>query len=213
MGNYRIIIADDHVIFRQGMKRLIDEMEGVEVAGEANNGKELMRLLEQTQTDMVLLDISMPELRGIEATLEIKKKYPNVAVLILTMHKDKAYLHHAIASGAGGYLLKEDSDLELIHAIHRIQEGEIYISRLMSTELGQDAELLGKGGLSPPNEPLSLREKEILKLIVEGRANRQIADLLFISPRTVETHRANIMRKLNLKKTAELVKYAMVHGF
>ncbi len=212
MGKYRIIIADDHVIFRKGMKRLIGEISDLEVVGEANDGLQLLKLLKETETDMVLLDISMPGLRGIEATREIKMVYPHVSVLILTMHKNIEYLYHGISAGAQGYLLKEDSDVELLTAIEAIRNGDIYITTLLAGEIAGDLSALQKGEWEPLSIPLSIREREILKLISEGEPNKEIADILHISKRTVETHRAKIMRKLNLKNTAELVRYAIEKG-
>ncbi len=210
---YRIILADDHVMFRQGIKRIIDETEGLEVAGEASDGFELLELLKKLEADMVLLDISMPNIRGIEATREIKSLYPNMKVLILTMHRKKEYLYHAIAAGAEGYLLKEDSDVELFSAVKTVRKGGFYVTRLLAGELAQDISHMYKGNRELPSDPLSTREREILKLIAEGKSNKEIAKLLFISMRTVENHRANIMRKLNLTNTAEIIKYAILKGY
>lgn len=210
---YRIILADDHVLFRQGIKRIIDETEGLEVAGEASDGFELLELLKKLEADMVLLDISMPNIRGIEATREIKSLYPNMKVLILTMHRKKEYLYHAIAAGAEGYLLKEDSDVELFSAVKTVRKGGFYVTRLLAGELAQDISHMYKGNRELPSDPLSTREREILKLIAEGKSNKEIAKLLFISMRTVENHRANIMRKLNLTNTAEIIKYAILKGY
>jgi len=162
---------------------------------------------------MVILDISMPNLRGIEATREIKMIYPDMKVLILTMHKNKEYLYHAISAGAEGYLLKEDADTELFSAIKTIRQGGIYISPLLSEELTDDLVQICRGSGKPSFDPLTTREREVLKLIAEGKSNKEIANLLFISVRTVQCHRANIMEKLNLKKTADLVKYAIRKGY
>jgi DNA-binding NarL/FixJ family response regulator len=210
--DYSIVLADDHVIFRQGMKRLIDEIPGLEVVGEASDGIELLDVLRQSEPDMVVLDISMPNLRGIEATREIRALHPGVKILILTMHKNKEYLYHAISEGARGYLLKEDSDLELFSAIETIRKGGVYVTRLLTGELAEDMAHMYKGDKEFPKEPLTTREREILKLIAEGNSNKEIADLLFISIRTVENHRSKIMGKLNLSKTADLVRYAIQRG-
>jgi DNA-binding NarL/FixJ family response regulator len=156
----------------------------------------------------------MPNLRGIEATREIKRIFPDLKILILTMHKSKEYLYHALSAGAEGYLLKEDADTELISSIETIQRGKIYISPLFSRELPNDFIRKYKGGqLKTPIEPLSTREREVLKLIAEGKSNKEIADLLSISVRTVHHHRDNIMNKLDIRKTAELVKYAIQKGY
>ncbi len=212
MDAYRIILADDHVIFRQGMKRLIDEVPELSVVGEASDGLKLLSLLEDVAADMVLLDIAMPGMRGIEATREITQRFSHVKVLMLTMHKNKEYLYHAIASGASGYLLKEDSDLELITAIETIQKGDLFISSLFADELGEDFSNISREKIQTAIDPLSVREREILKLISEGLANKEIASEINISVRTVEAHRANIMRKLKLSNTAELVRYALQTG-
>jgi len=163
---------------------------------------------------MVILDISMPNLRGLEATREIKMIYREVKVLILTMHRDKEYVHYAISAGAEGYLLKEDADTELFVAVEKIRQGDYYISPLLSGELTHELiQASHKGQLTPPSDPLTIREREVLKLIAEGISNREIADLLCISIRTVEHHRANIMEKLNIRQTANLIKYAIRKGY
>ena len=213
MVPYRIVLADDHVMFRQGIKRIIEGIEGLEVIGEASDGFELLNLLNELKPDIVFLDISMPNMRGIEATREIKSLYPDLKVLILTMHRKKEYLYHAISAGAQGYLLKEDSDVELFSAIETIRKGGFYVTRLLAGELVEDISHMYKGNTQLPSEPLTTRERQVLKLIAEGKSNKEIADLLYISIRTVENHRANIMRKLNLNKTAEIVKYAILKGY
>jgi DNA-binding NarL/FixJ family response regulator len=171
--------------------------------------------LKKTNPNLVILDISMPSLRGLEATREIKIINPEVKVLILTMHKDREYLCHAFSAGAEGYILKEDADSELLAAIETLRKGGTYISPLLSPQLAdlfaEQAQPDRKPGI--PGEPLTVREREIVKLIAEGKSSREIGRLLFISSRTVQHHRANIMRKLNIKKTADLVKYAIQKGY
>ena len=210
-----ILLADDHVMFRRGVRRIIQGMDAVEVVGEASDGFELLELLKKTAPDLVILDISMPNLRGLEATREIKIINPKVKVLILTMHKDREYLYHAFTAGAEGYLLKEDADSELLAAIDTLRQGGTYISPLLSPQLAdlfmEQAQPAGKPWLS--GEVLTVREREVIKLIAEGKSSKEIGGLLFISSRTVQHHRANIMRKLNLKKTADLVKYAIQKGY
>lgn len=213
---YNIVLADDHVMFRHGIKKIIQENPGLEVMGEANDGIQLLELMKQATPDMVILDISMPNLRGLEATREIKMAHPGVKVLILTMHKDKEYLYHALTAGAAGYLLKEDADAELFSAINTIRQGETYISPLLSrqlTDLFLEKKSARPGQAMEPSELLTIREREIIKLIAEGKSSNDIAELLFISVRTVQHHRANIMRKLGVKKTADLVKYAIQKGY
>jgi DNA-binding NarL/FixJ family response regulator len=215
VGSFDIVIVDDHVMFRQGLKRILEERSDLEVIGEVDCGLELLKLLEKLAPDLIILDISMPNLRGLEAIRETKMTHPDVKILVLTMHKDKEYLHQAITSGAEGYLLKEDTDSELFSAIDRVRQGRIYISPKLSEELTTDLVKMSRGGDKPSFEPekLTSREREVLKLIAEGKSNKETADLLHISVRTVERHRANIMEKLNLKKTADLVKYAIQKGF
>ena len=214
MNPYRIVLADDHVMFRHGIKSILEGAEGLEVVGEASDGLKLLELVKQVTPDMVILDISMPNLRGLEATKEIKTISSDVKVLILTMHRDKEYVYHAISAGAEGYLLKEDADTELFTAIEKIRQGGHYISPLLSGELTHELiQASQKGQLTPPSDPLTLREREVLKLIAEGISNKEIADLLSISIRTVEHHRANIMEKLNIKQTANLIKYAIRKGY
>ncbi|MCP5108471.1 MAG: response regulator transcription factor [bacterium] len=210
---FRLVLADDHVIFRQGIKGLINEKKHLEVVAEAGDGLELLNLFHRgLKPDMVILDISMPNLRGIEAAEEIKSICPSVKILILTMHKSKEYLYHSISAGAHGYLLKEDSDVELFSAIDTIRSGGIFVSRLLTEELTRDLSHIYQGGAAPGKDPLTSREREVLKLVAEGKTNKEIAELLFISVRTVENHRANMMNKLKLKKTADLIRYAIQTG-
>jgi DNA-binding NarL/FixJ family response regulator len=214
MAPYRVMIADDHVMFRQGLKRILQEMTEIEVVGEAGDGLELLALLNKIVPDMVILDISMPKLRGIEAIREIRMVHPDVKVLILTMHKDTDFLQQAITAGANGYLLKEDAEQEVFSAIETIRGKKMYISPLLTGELTDDWAQIHRGERKTPfTEPLTPREREVLKLIAEGKSNKEIADLLFISVHTVVRHRANLMEKLNLKKTADLVRYAVQKGY
>ncbi len=213
MSAYRIVLADDHVMFRKGIRNILERDAGLEVAGEAGDGLELLKFIKNAPPDLVLLDIAMPGLRGLEATREIKIISPKVKVLILTMHRDKAYVYYAISAGAEGYLLKEDADTELFKAIEKIRAGDYYISPLLSGGLTHELIQAHHNGQFPPPESLTVREREVLKLVAEGVKNKEIADLLFISVRTVEHHRANIMRKLNIKKTANLIKYAICEGY
>ena len=212
MDPYRVVLADDHLLFREGMKRLIDEMPGIEVIGEASDGLELLALLKESSPDLAIIDISMPNLRGIEAAREITTLFPRTEVLILTMHKSKEYLYHSISAGAKGYLLKEDSDAELFSAIKTIRNGGIYLTHTMAGELAEDLSQIldGKGQIR--GELLTTREREVLKLIAEGKSNNEIAELLYISRRTAENHRANIMKKLKARKPADLVRYASERG-
>lgn len=213
MSSYQIVLADDHLMFRNGLKRIIEESKELLVSGEASDGIELLNLLKKSTPDMVILDLSMPRIRGLEAAHEIKTLYPEVKILILTMHKSKEYLMQALSSRADGYLLKEDTDGELIAAIDTIRRGKIYISPLLAEELTINlVEYVNRSG-KPLDETLSTREKEVLTLIADGKSNKEIADLLFISPRTVEHHRASINKKLKIQNIVDLVKYAIREGY
>jgi DNA-binding NarL/FixJ family response regulator len=210
---YRIILADDHVMFRHGAKRILEDIKGLSVVGEAGDGIELLKLLNRVAADMVILDISMPGMRGIETTREIKSIHPEVRVLILTMHKDTLYFQHAIAAGASGYLLKEDADEALVSAVKTLQQGRVYVSPLLVEELKDNLFQLPRDHSDQDDPRLTVREKEVLKLISEGKTSREVADLFSISVRTVQHHRANLMRKIGMKKTADLVKYAIRKGY
>jgi DNA-binding NarL/FixJ family response regulator len=203
MGRYRIVLADDHVMFRQGLKKIVDGVEDLEVAGEAGDGAELMSLLGTASPSLVILDISMPKLRGIEAIRMIRKSHADVKVLVLSMHRE--YLHQALSAGADGYLVKEDADLALFSAIGAIRQGRRYVSPRLRREL--------PGAAAHGSEPLSARETEVLKLIAAGKSNKEVAEILCISVRTAEAHRASILGKLGLKNTADLVRYAIEKGY
>jgi len=213
MDPYRIMLADDHIMLRSGIRKIIEEFEGMEVVGEVGDGLELINMLKKILTDMVILDISMPNLRGIEATREIKYINPDIKILILSMHKSKEYLYQAIAAGAEGYLLKDDSDKELFSAITTIRNDQIYLSPNLSKNLTQDFIETCQGGNKPLDDPLTAREKQVLKLIAEGNTCKNISNLLYISIRTAQHHRASILKKLNIKKIPDLVKYAIHKGY
>jgi DNA-binding NarL/FixJ family response regulator len=214
MNRYAIILADDHVLVRKGVRRILAERNDLEVVGEAGDGLELLKLLSRRKPDMILLDISMPNLRGLEAIHEIRSAHPEVKVLILTMHKDREFLYRAMSAGADGYLLKEDAEAELFSAIDAIRQKKTYLSPSLSEESKEDWVQICRGKRDLPfADPLTTREREVLKLIAEGKSNKEVGDLLFISVHTAERHRANIMEKLHLKKTADLVKYAIQKGY
>jgi DNA-binding NarL/FixJ family response regulator len=215
MNSYKILLADDHALFREGLKRILEEANDLEIIGEVTDGLELIKILYNLKPDMVILDISMPNIRGIEAIQEIKTIHPKLKILVLTMHRNIEYLHQAISSGAHGYLLKEDADSELFLAIEKIKQGKIYISPKLSEYMTENWAKIRQGSYEPISElgPLTTREREVLKLIAEARSNKEIASILNISIRTVEHHRANIMDKLNLKNITELIKYAIQKGY
>lgn len=203
MSLYTIVLADDHMLFRQGVKRIIEENPDFKVIGEAGDGLALLALLKTCGPDLVILDISMPLLRGLEAARELKSTYPKVKILVLTMHRKKDFLHQAIEAGADGFMLKEDADYGLIQAIQTLRRGEKYFSPLVVAKLAELAEK------KPKPDPLTNRERQIVKLLAEGKTSQEVADLLFISVFTVRRHRDNIMRKLRLERLADLVRYAI----
>ena len=210
---YKIVLAEDHILVREGIKKIIEALPGLQVVGEVGDGLELLEFLKKVAVDMVILDISMPSLPGIEATREIKKAYPMVSVLILTMHKKKEYLNNAIEAGVDGYLLKEDAPKELLNAIDQIRQGMVYVSPLLSGDLANLYVQSQRQKEAEPSSPLSPREIEIITLIAEGKTSKEIAEILFLSFRTIQNHRTKIMRKLNLKKNTDLVKYAIRKGY
>jgi DNA-binding NarL/FixJ family response regulator len=207
MKSYDIVLADDHVLFRQGIKRIIEESPELKVVGEAGDGLELLELLKKVTPALIILDISMPNLRGLEASREIKKTHSQIKILLLTMHKAKALLRQGILAGVDGFLVKEDADEELMQAIHTIRKGGKFFSPHLSAQL---ADLVVR---REEIDPLSMREREVLTLLAEGKTNQEIADLLYISIYTVRRHRDNLMRKLKLKGLAELVRYALDQGY
>ena len=213
MRRYHIILADDHAILRQGIRKIIEDEKGMKVIAEVGDGLELLDALKSKSPDMVIADISMPKIRGIEATLEIKVLYPKIKVLILSMHKSKEYLFQAISAGADGYLLKEDTDEELFTAIETVRNGNIYLSPTIAKSLTKAFIASCRKGSDASDDPLSTREKEVLKLVVEGFTCKDISKMLHISLRTAQHHRANIQKKLKIKKMPDLVKYAMDKGF
>ena len=215
MNPYRLIVADDHAMFRRGLRRILEKDPEIQIVEETGDGLELLSLLKHVTADLVILDISMPGMRGIEAIHEIRKGFPGVRILVLTMHKEREFLHQALVAGAQGYLLKEDTDAALFSAIERIRQGKTYLSPNLA--VGMDPEWIKTlQGDSPPStqqELFTTREKEVLKLIAEGKSSKQIGDLLFISFRTVNRHRSSIMQKLHMNKSTDLVKYAIENGY
>jgi DNA-binding NarL/FixJ family response regulator len=207
MRPYSIVLADDHAMFREGIRRIIERMENAVVSAEFNDGLELLAGLKNDCPDLIILDISMPNLRGLEAIREIKKLYPKVKVLVLTMHRKKEFIHRALADGADGFLLKEDPSAELIRAVQTVQKGEKYLSPLIS-----DA-LVSLTLAEAETDVLTRREREVLKLLAEGKKAQDIGEMLFISVNTVRRYRANIMEKLNINNMADLVKYAISQNY
>jgi two-component system response regulator NreC len=207
----KVLIADDHAIVRAGLRALIRAEAGLELVGEAAGGYEAIALVEKARPDVLVLDLSMPDLDGISVTRNIQPRFPNLRILVLTLHEDEAMLKEAIKAGAAGYILKRAAEAELIAAIQVILRGDLYVDQSMvRTLLGEPVQTPSLQSTSA--ETLTSREKEILKLIVAGYTNRQIGERLVISIRTVEGHRANISDKLGLHSRVELVRYAREHG-
>ncbi len=209
----RVLLADDHTILRAGLRMMLNAQPDIEVVGEASDGRQALAEALRLQPDVVLMDITMPELNGIEATRQIKRALESTRVLILTMHENEEYLFQVLRAGASGYILKEAADTELISAIRVVYSGRFYMSPSAQTMMVGDYLLRVRSGEERDSySALTEREREILKLVAEGLTNNQIAERLFISPKTVDTHRTHIMDKLNLHSRAELVKYAMRRG-
>lgn len=210
----KVMLCDDHAILRSGLSRLLGEQEDIEVVGEAENGREAVQKVQELYPDIVLMDIGMPVMNGMEATKQIKKRNPDVKVLVLTMHDNEEYLFQVLQAGASGYVLKKAADSDLINAIHVVARGDCFLYPSAAKMVVEDYLDKLKTGQEPTSsfDSLTDREREILKLVAEGYTNREIAESLFISVKTVETHKSNIMEKLNLHKRAELVRYAIKKG-
>jgi DNA-binding NarL/FixJ family response regulator len=204
----RVLIADDHGIVRSGVRLLLEREPGIEVVGEASDGVEAREMAIREKPDLAILDVKMPRLTGLQATREIREQAPDVAVLILSMHDDERYLFEALKAGASGYVLKHQADQELIDAVRAIERGEPFLTPEAQRALIKDV-------LDRPAErtdDLTPREEEVVKLAAEAHTNREIGELLHLSEKTVENHRANAMRKLGMRDRTELVRYAIRRG-
>jgi len=207
----KVLIADDHAIVRAGLRALIHSEPTMELVGEATGGFEAIELVEKFQPNVLVLDLSMPDLDGIAVTKKIKPQFPDLHILVLTIHDDEALLKAALKAGASGYILKHAAETELISAIHSVLRGDMYVDSSMVRKLLSD-EAVPAVKPSHSTESLTPREIEVLKLIVQGYTNRQIGEALSISMRTAESHRANLGGKLGLHSRVELVRYARQHG-
>ena len=207
MKKIRILLADDHALVRDGMKTLLKDVNDFSVVGEAADGLEVVKKVEELLPDIVTMDISMPNMNGLETIDVIHRRFPKTKILVLTMHENEEYAHRVYKSGAGGYILKNSDKKEFIHAIRMVHKGERFFSSSVSGVTSK-----GYVGKEVASIPITRREKEILRLIVDGLTNQEIADKLFISPRTVDTHRSNLMQKLEIKNTAGLVRFAIENG-
>lgn len=208
----RVLIADDHKIVRDGLRALIERAEGMEVVAEAETGREAVGLALKHRPDIVVMDISMPELNGIDAARRIRQEAPECRVIALSMHADRQYVDGMLRAGVSGYLLKDCAAEELIRCIHVVRAGRICLSSGITGFLVQEYLHPAAENASAAKSDLSEREREVLQLIAEGRSTREIAEILHISPKTVETHRKNIMEKANVHSIAELTKYAIRQG-
>jgi two-component system response regulator NreC len=210
MGTVRILLADDHSLLREGLRLLLERQPEFAVVGEAGDGREAVRLAEELKPDVVVMDIAMPELNGIEATLRIVNGLPRTSVLILSMHHDESYVARALKAGARGYLLKDSLKADLLNAVQAVTEGRSFFSPKVSRILQEDyMRKLTGGDVEDSFDLLTDREREILQLVAEGKTNKEVASRLGLSVHTVDTHRGNILQKLNLHSVPELILYAV----
>lgn len=207
----KVLIADDHTLVRTGLRALLLSEPTLQLVGEATGGYEAIKMVADLRPDVLVLDLSMPDLDGIAVTRQLKPSYPDLKILILTLHEDEALLREAIKSGASGYILKRAAEAELISAIQIVMRGDMYVDPSMLRSLIEEKPSL-TNARHESVEPLTPRETEVLKLIVQGYTNRQVGEELNISIRTVEGHRANLSGKLGLRSRVELVRYAREHG-
>jgi two-component system response regulator NreC len=213
MKTIRILLADDHTVVRKGLRLLLESQDGFEVIADACDGRETVAFAEQHQPDVVVLDVAMPILNGIEAARQISAKFPNTAIVFLSMHSDESYVLKALKSGARAYLLKDSAEYDLIAAIKAVSEGKAFFSPAISKMLVEDyMRQMREKDVEDSYELLTTREREILQLLAEGKSNKDVATLLHLSPYTVETHRSNMFQKLNLHSSAELILYAIRKG-
>lgn len=209
----RILLADDHTVIRKGLRALLERQGEFEVVGEASDGREAVDAAEAGTHDVAVIDIAMPNLNGIEATRRIREKRPETAVVILSMHADESYVLRALKAGARGYLLKDSPEEDLIHAIHAVHQGKAFFSPEISRMLAEDyMRQMKQRGVDDSYELLTPREREILQMLGEGNSNKEVATRLNLSLHTVETHRGNVLEKLNLHSTAEMILYGVRKG-
>ena len=209
----RIVLADDHAVMRRGLRLVLEQQKDFQVLAEANDGREAMSMCETFKPDVAVLDITMPNLNGIDAARQIIAKHPNVAIVILSMHSDEGYVLRALKAGARGYLLKESPEADFIQAVRSVSDGKAFFSPAVSRMLVEDyVRQLQDKDIEDSYELLTPRERELLQLIAEGKSNKDIANMLNLSLYTVETHRSNILEKLNLHSVPELILYAVRKG-
>jgi two-component system response regulator NreC len=208
--SFRVLIADDHGVVRQGLRALLEKSQEISVVGEASDGREAVRLAGELRPHIVVMDIAMPLLNGIDATAQIIDRYPDIKVIILSMHFDESYILRALSAGAKGYLLKDSAEGDILPAVQAVAQGRPYFSPVIAaTLLDEYLQTMKKHKVQDSYDLLTEREKEVLQLLAEGKSNKDVATVLNLSPYTVESHRTNLMQKLNLHNTAEIVLYAV----
>src|SRR5215467_5682665 len=213
MRKTRILLADDHQLMRSGLRLVIEQQPDLTIVGEAADGREAVALAKSVRPDVAVMDISMPNLNGIEAAHQIIQSQPDIAVIVLSMHTDESYVLRALKAGAKGYLLKDSAEADLIAAVRAVARGKSFFSPAVSKVLLDDyMRKLKRSGADDAYDLLTPREREILQLVAEGKSNKEVANLLNLSVYTVETHRSNVMQKLNLKGIPELTLYAVRKG-
>lgn len=213
MQTLRLFLGDDHQLIRHGLRKILEEQPGWQVVGEASDGRESVRQVLELKPDVAILDIGMPQLNGIDATTQITRRGTGIRVMILSMHLDEAHVTRALQAGASGYLLKDSADTDLVRGVSSVASGKSFFSPAVARILLDDyVRQMTARGVTDRYDTLSEREREIFQLIVEGKKNREIADLLAVSPATVETHRGHILQKLDLHSSAEMVLYAVRRG-
>jgi len=210
MKKIRILVVDDHGIVRRGISLQLMQVEHFQLVGEASDGREAVSAAETLKPDVVIMDITMPNLNGIDAAAQILKRAPQVGVILLSMHSDESYLARSLAAGAKGYLAKDTADVDIVRAVETVAQGKPYFSAAISRFLVEDyVRQMQQRGLTDSYDLLTEREKETLQLLAEGKSNKEVAHILKVGVSTAETHRANIMTKLGLHSTAEIVLYAV----
>ncbi len=210
MSRIRVILADDHGVVRAGIRLLLEQQSDMEVVGEADDGRAAVTMAEELKPDVMVMDVAMPNLNGIEAAAQIVKANPRIRIVILSMHDDEEYLSRALTAGVTGYLLKRSAQIDMIRAVRSVAQGRAFFSPAIAKKLAEEyTRQLRSKEVADSYDLLTEREKEILQLLAEGKSNKEAASVLNVSPYTVETHRTHIMQKLNLHNTAEIVLYAV----
>jgi DNA-binding NarL/FixJ family response regulator len=209
----RVVLADDHSVVRQGLRAWLERSGHVQVVGEAADGREAVAAVERLQPDVVIMDIAMPMLNGIDATAQITRRNPDTKVIILSMHADESYILRALGAGAKGYLLKESTETDVLPAVQSVRDGKPYFTPSIARLLLEDyMRSLKQNNLQDSYDLLTEREREVLQLLARGKSNKEVAQILELSPHTIDSHRTNMMQKLNLHNTAEIVLYAVRKG-